>query len=185
MFASGPQGSSCVELPRGLAHHQFGRVQARARLRQRKRHALVLTDRSPEDDPFARIGDRATQRGAADADRFRRHQNAFRVEPIQQVAESLALLAHPIGDCHRQVVIHDLARRHRVATEFVDRRDLHLRVAAVRPTTTSCRRCAARSCSSGVVRTSNSTRSESSAFVVHTLRPLYDVVIALVCARTS
>ena len=125
-------GLTGIQLPGGLADHQFGGIQTRPRLGQRKRHPLVLADRTPEHHPFTRVLRGPAQRRTADAQRLRGNQDALRVEARQQIAKALAFLTDTVTDGHRQIVVHHLTGGHRVAADLVDRRDRNLRALQLR-----------------------------------------------------
>ena len=78
---------------RGLEGHQVGRLQLRPGLGERVGDALVLADGAAEHDALLRIGRRALERGAAQADGFGGEQHPFGVEALQQVFEALPFLA--------------------------------------------------------------------------------------------
>jgi hypothetical protein len=101
-------------------------------LGQREGDALVLADGPVEDHAVVRIGDGLADRGASDADGLRGNEDAFGVEAIEQVAEALALLPHPVGDRDGQVVVAHLARHDGVAPDLWDRPDVDLRPLKVR-----------------------------------------------------
>ena len=58
----------------------FRRIEAHLRLAEREGDSLVHADRTPEHDAFVRIVHGSPDGGPADAEGFRRHQNALRVE---------------------------------------------------------------------------------------------------------
>ena len=148
------------------------------RLGQREGDALVLADRPAEDDALVGVRDRSANGDPADAERLGRDQDALGVEPVEQVAEAVALLADAVVDGHGQVVVAHLARHDGVAAHLGDRRmSTSGRCRSARSSVMpSVRRAHS---SSGVVRTSSRTFSQSGALVVQTLRPAHDVVVAV------
>ena len=73
---------------------------------------------------LAGVGDGPGQRDLADADGLGGQQDALGVQPVEQVAPALALLAHQPPALDRQVVVGHLARRHGVAPHLGDGPDV-------------------------------------------------------------
>ena len=79
-------------------------------LRYRELNPLVLADGPAEDDPLVRVAARLASEPFAIADALRRDQDAFRVEPVQECPEALALDADEILRRDLEAVEEDLAR---------------------------------------------------------------------------
>ena len=88
--------------------------------------ALVLADGPAEDDAIPCIAAGELDGPLADAHGFRAHQDALRIEPVQQILEALALLADTIVEGNRQAVDEDLVGIHRRTAHFLDFPHLHV-----------------------------------------------------------
>jgi hypothetical protein len=95
MLACAPQGWR-VEQAAGLVAHEVGGLDLDEGLGNRKLHALVLPDGSPEHHALLGVGRDAVDEPVAVADAFRRDQRALGVEPVQDVPEALAFLADEV-----------------------------------------------------------------------------------------
>ena len=87
--------------------------------------ALVLADRPAEHHPLFRIGHSRTQGRTTDSNCLGGHQHPLGVEPVDEVAEALTLLAHTVDDWHVHIVVSGLAARHRIAAHLRDRHHAH------------------------------------------------------------
>ena len=63
--------------------------------------ALILSDRAIEHDALTRISGRAAKRILSDTHRFGADQDTLRVEAVQDIGETLALLAYPVRNSVR------------------------------------------------------------------------------------
>jgi hypothetical protein len=99
-----------VEQRCGAAADHVGRFELGIGARQRKLDALVLADRTVEDDPLLGVFDALLQQPAAVADAFLRHQNALGIHPVEDVAEAPALLADQVLGRHFEIVGEDPSR---------------------------------------------------------------------------
>src|SRR3954465_8974203 len=89
-------GLALVIEPRGLEHHQPGRLEAHPVGGERMLDRLVLSDRPVEHHALLRILRCPLDRAAAEADELGGNQDALRVHAVQDVLEALALLADAI-----------------------------------------------------------------------------------------
>src|ERR1700686_3563368 len=80
------------------------------RPRDRKLHALVLSDLTPKDDPLLRIFPRTLDEEATVTDALGGDQDAFGVHPVEDVAKSLAFFTDQILGRHLEVVNEDFVR---------------------------------------------------------------------------
>src|ERR1019366_5616525 len=76
--------------------------------RTKKLDALVLADRSPEDEAVLGIATRARDEPVRVSDALGRDQDPFRVHPVEDVAEPLPLLADEVVERDLEVVEEDL-----------------------------------------------------------------------------
>ena len=82
---------SGVVKPGGFHGHQIGGFKLRPVAGQRVLNGLVLANGTAEDDAFAGVTGGAIQRGAPDSHGLGGDKNAFRVQAVDNGAESLAL----------------------------------------------------------------------------------------------
>ena len=122
----GPTGNSVVQHPSGLAYHELCRVQAHLRFGQRKGHTLVFANWSTKNHPLVGVTYGSAQGSLANPQRFGGDQNTLGVQARNQILESFTLFPHSIGNADRQIVVDHLTGRHRVAANFVDRRNRNL-----------------------------------------------------------
>src|SRR5687768_5609403 len=99
-----------VEEARTLPAHEVRGLGVRVRARERQRHALVLPDRTAEDDPLLRVGRGAGDEPARVADAFGRDEDPLGVPAVDDVAEALALLADEILHRDLEVLDEELVR---------------------------------------------------------------------------
>ena len=109
---------------RGLADHQFRGFELGERLGQRKLDALILADRPAEDLPFPGVLDGLFHRPFPHPDALGRDQDAFGVDPVQNVVEAAALFADEVFLGDVQVVDEQHVGIDRLAPEFVQFLDL-------------------------------------------------------------
>ncbi len=88
-------------------------------------NTLVLPDRPTEDNTLVGVISGFFQRATANANRLRRHQDAFGVEAIEKQLEAASLFTDPVFLRHFQAVDKDRIRIDGVATHFVDGRYLY------------------------------------------------------------
>ena len=86
-LASARHSSEASNSAAALYEREFSRAQFRPTLRQRMRHALILTDRPTKHDTFARILSGAFKRCKAKSNRLDSKQNALRIQALDQVFE--------------------------------------------------------------------------------------------------
>ncbi|MNX61053.1 hypothetical protein D3C86_919780 [compost metagenome] len=103
-----------------LVHHQVGGFQLHPGLRQGVLDALVLADGAAEHGAFAGVLHGAVQRGPADAHGFRRDQDAFRVQTVQDVFKPAAFFADAVGHRNAQAINEQHVRVHGLAAHFLD-----------------------------------------------------------------
>src|SRR3546814_11769407 len=78
----------------------------------------ILADRPAEDDAVSGVFGGARKRDLAERDAFRRNEDAFGVEPVEQIIEPLAFLADPVLGRDRPAVAKNGSRFHRIAAEL-------------------------------------------------------------------
>ena len=106
--------------------HQVGRLQFGPGFRQRVLNALVHADRTVEHHTFARVFGGPVEGAAAQPDHRCRDQDAFGIEAVQEIAETLALLADQVRFGHRQPVDEHGVGIDALAAHLVDFADLHV-----------------------------------------------------------
>src|SRR5215470_16769059 len=93
-----------IETLRGVRHHESGGFHVGIRTSQRELYSLVLPDRTVEYDAFFSVAAGAVEKPAAVAHTLRSDQNALRVQPVEQITESLAFLPNQVFAGHLQIV---------------------------------------------------------------------------------
>ena len=81
---------------------------------------LVLANCAFEHYPLVGVLHRSSQRSLAEADRLGRNQDALGVQAVEDVLESLALLADAIFDRNAQIIDENLIRVYALPSHFLD-----------------------------------------------------------------
>ena len=113
-----------VVVPRRPPHHRHRCVEFHVGFGERMRNRLVGADRATEHLSFVRIVRRSPQRSLTDAAGHCGKENSLRVEAVEDVVKAAPALADHAPVFDRKVVVGHLARRHRVAADLGDRRDV-------------------------------------------------------------
>ncbi len=161
-----------VEQPAGLEAHEVRRLDLDEAFGDGELHALVLADRAAEHLPLFRIGRHAVDEPVAVADAFRRDQDALGVEPIEDVAEALTLLADEVLGGNLEIVEEELVGL--VVDHVEDGPDGHAAAIAALMSTRKIERPSDFffTSASGVVRASRIIKSECCTRLIQTFWPL-------------
>src|SRR5262249_8075067 len=99
-----------VDPPGRLPDGQFRGSKPGMSFGERERDGLVSTDWPAEDHPVGGIANCAAQCCPPYSECLGSNQHPLGVEPVEQITESPALLAAPVGSVHVQAVVADFAR---------------------------------------------------------------------------
>ena len=104
MFASAPTGLPFLKQRGRLVAHKIGGLDVDVGACDRKLNALVLADRPLEHHAFTRVPAGALDEPVPVADALGGDQDALRVHAVQDVAETLTLVADQVLGRHFEIV---------------------------------------------------------------------------------
>ena len=161
-----------IEKARGARDHQPRRFQVGICAGDRELNALIFPNGPREDHPLIRVAAGAFEEPPRVANAFRGDQDSLGIQTVQQIAESLSLLAHEILDRHFQIVEKQFRRG--VVHHGADGANLSPWPTASRRSTRMVERPSVLffTWSAGVVRASSSIKSECSAREIQIFCPL-------------
>ena len=103
-----------------MHHHEIGRFHSRPGFGEWMLNTLILADRAVKNHTFVCIMRRSRQCVARNTDAFTGHQDAFGIQPVQNLPKAFALLPDQVLSRNRQSIDEDFVRIDSLSTHLFD-----------------------------------------------------------------